>query len=139
MGPGDYFSSHATASAIEGKWKSNGEVERFEGFYAVEAKPGTYEWFQFKLDTERSGIGSSVSVVTLPPSPCTIGERELLHLGHLVIVVEERIGSTDAYRMRVATGSLDLENDLSTARRLVPKALAGLPTDPATRCALLQE
>ena len=64
--PGDYFSTHATASPVEGEWIHEGERHTFDGLFAVEVIPGTYEWFQFKLDEKNIGIGSSVAVLTLP-------------------------------------------------------------------------
>ena len=65
MTPGEYFETHFTASAVQDQWEKRGEVSMFDGLYAVEARPGRYEMFQFKLHRKKDEFGSLAFAVNL--------------------------------------------------------------------------
>jgi hypothetical protein len=136
----EYQATHYTASAVRGEWQRSGSTAVFDGLYAVEARPGSYELFAFSLDREREGIGDSAAVIPLAPGPCTVGSEQLLYLGELRVTVEGPEPKSDLFRLLLEPAPGDLaamtQRDLESLRTLFPDILKLLPREPGTGCSV---
>lgn len=138
MSPMEYLSSHATTSSVEGAWEKGESLTSFDGLYAVEARAGTYEFFQFKLDRKNTGIGSSAAVITLPPNPCSIKPDQLLYAGELVVTVEGRKPGTNEYAVVVKTTTGNQIRDSEALWQLFPGLKELFSMEPRLDCVIGQ-
>jgi hypothetical protein len=134
--PEEYFSTHYRPSAVQGRWERHGGQATYEGLFAVEARPGTVEFFQFALTSGRGGdLDRSAAMVPIGARVCAIAAGKLIYLGALSITVERVDPKDDRYRFVFEEGPDSLHGDLETVRTLFPVPLAALPADPDLTCA----
>jgi hypothetical protein len=139
MTPGEYFKTHFTASAAQGRWEKKGEAHVFDGLYAVEARPGPYEVFQFKLHRKKEEFGSLAFAVNLGEQLLDVAAGQLLYLGEINIIItlsKERGKKGLLYNFLIREGDADpqqcLDRDLEQMKRLFPGVVAAFPGGAST-------
>ena len=135
MGPSEYFSTHYRPSSVQGRWERQGKSASYDGLFAVEARPGTVEVFQFALTLDRGGdLDRSVAMLPLGARLCGIEAGKLIYLGTLRVTAERTDPKARLFRFQLEPGDSDLPRDLEMMRKLFPAPLASLPTEPETPC-----
>ena len=132
MSPGEFLNAYAYVTAVEGGWQRSADPARFDGLYVVEARPGSFEWFQLKLDRADSGVGSSLQVFNLAASPCVIPDGRVLYLGRLDLTVADGA----AERNTVTASEGDAAADLAAAAALFGPVMSAVGGEPDLRCRL---
>jgi len=134
--PEEYFSTHYRPSAVQGRWERRGAQATYDGLFAVEARPGTVEFFMFALTSGRGGdLDRSATMLPIGARVCAIAADKLIYLGALSITVERVDPKDDQYRFVFEEGAASLQGDLEAMRALFPVPLASLPAEPDLTCA----
>jgi hypothetical protein len=139
MTPGEYFKTHYTALAIGGQWEKKGEVHLYDGLFAVQARLGPYEAFQFKLYRKKEEFGSSALAINLGERLVDVAAGQMLYLGEIKITILDKERDKKGkliYHFRIAAGNREpriaLEGDLEEMRALFPAVVAAFPAGPVT-------